>query len=298
LSIEDWSSRRGRTKAAAEIVNLKSEIINPVLGPMLGDKIRIRFSKSGTLRLLSHHDLMRTFERMLRRANLPFKSTAGFHPGPRIVFALSLPLGIEGREEVVEIEFIRPQDSVEVLENLRVHAPVGLEFLRATVVAMNATALPRRTVYRMPVPLDRAATVADRGRELMAEPKVWVERIRPSLKRLNIRPYLRGLTVQPGAGGRELELDLWVTQTGSARADELLELLDIADLPENGAVIARTTLEIRDEVETPDPADGPPDGPADTESLDPAAVEALTQNAAVHSAGAGWSVSPPGPVVE
>ena len=53
---------------------------------MLGDKFRLRFEKAGVLRLLSHHDLMRVLERMLRRAGLPFKSTAGFHPGPRIVF--------------------------------------------------------------------------------------------------------------------------------------------------------------------------------------------------------------------
>jgi len=57
---------------------------------MTGDKFRFRFSKSGTLRLVSHHDLMRCCERMLRRAAVPFKSTAGFHPTPRLVFALSL----------------------------------------------------------------------------------------------------------------------------------------------------------------------------------------------------------------
>ncbi|MFM8273810.1 MAG: DUF2344 domain-containing protein, partial [Gemmata sp.] len=33
---------------------------------MLGDKFRFRFVKSGTLRLVSHHDLMRCAERMLR----------------------------------------------------------------------------------------------------------------------------------------------------------------------------------------------------------------------------------------
>src|SRR6478752_3633404 len=70
---------------------------------MLGDKLRFRFRKVGDLRLLSHHDLMRCLERMLRRAAIPFKSTAGFHPGPRLVFALSLPLGVVARDEVLEL---------------------------------------------------------------------------------------------------------------------------------------------------------------------------------------------------
>ena len=78
------------------------------------DKVRIRFRKSGDLRLLSHHDLMRTFERMLRRAALPFRHSQGFHPNPRLVFALSLPLGVVGCEEVVELELdeVLPPDEM------------------------------------------------------------------------------------------------------------------------------------------------------------------------------------------
>src|SRR6185295_4770223 len=103
---------------------------------MIGDKLRIRFTKTGTLRLLSHHDLMRCTERMLRRADLPFKSTAGFHPGPRVVFALSLPLGAEGLDEVVEIEFTRELEVEDVLARLNAQAPEGLQLLRVAVVPM------------------------------------------------------------------------------------------------------------------------------------------------------------------
>ena len=68
------------------------------------DKMRFRFRKDGALRLLSHHDLMRCFERMLRRAALPVRQSQGFHPKPRLIFALSLPLGVIGCEEVAELE--------------------------------------------------------------------------------------------------------------------------------------------------------------------------------------------------
>src|SRR5439155_23016349 len=122
---------------------------------MLGDKLRFRFAKTGTLRLLSHHDLMRCFERILRRANVPFKSTSGFHPSPRIVFALSLSLGVVGRDEVVEIEFTQPCDSEDVLARLNAQAPEGLAFTRVAVVPMKATALPRRMIYALDLPEDR-----------------------------------------------------------------------------------------------------------------------------------------------
>jgi radical SAM-linked protein len=262
---------------------------------MLGDKLRFRFSKTGSLRLLSHHDLMRCLERMLRRAGLPFKSTAGFHPGPRVVFALSLPLGVLGLDEVVEIEFLQPLDDAEVLARLAEQAPAGLAFTRATVVPMKTTALPRRIVYRLELPPERVEPTAECCEELMAAAQVWVERLKPSPKRLNIRPYFRKVAVTIGGC---LELDLWVTGTGTARADELLKLIGVADQLDTGAVIERTTVELRDEVTNPDPADVPPDGPAETQPLDPAAAAALVHSDEEQPAAATWGASPAGPVVE
>jgi radical SAM-linked protein len=277
---------------------------------MLGDKFRFRFAKTGTLRLLSHHDLMRCLERMLRRAQLPFKSTAGFHPSPRVVFALSLPLGVEGLDEVVEIEFTSPCESEDVLTKLRAEAPIGLSFTRVAAVPMKATAIPRRVVYRLEIPPERIANTQIRCTDLLAREKVWVDRLKPGPKRLNIRPYLRNLHIetskwleteqhsQANTGVDSLVLDFWVTQTGTARVDELLKLLDLTDLQERGSVVERVTMEIRDEITNPDSADVPPVGPAETLPLDQAAIAALVQLEEEKSTVAGWGVSPASAVVE
>lgn len=256
---------------------------------MLGDKLRFRFAKTGTLRLLSHHDLMRCLERMLRRAEVPFKSTAGFHPGPRVVFALSLPLGVIGRDEVLEIELLHPCDSDDVLAKLNAQAPSGLAFTRVAVVPMKTTAIPRRVLYELPLPEDRVTATVAAIDQLLAADNLWVERIRPSPKRLNVRPYIRELSILHSV----LTLDLWVTQTGTARAEELLRLLGLSDLLDAGAVLERTRVEIRDEVTNA--PDQPPDGPADTLPLEPAAVAALLQREVEPNQPAG---TPCGPVVE
>jgi radical SAM-linked protein len=257
---------------------------------MLGDKLRFRFSKTGTLRLLSHHDLMRCLERMLRRADLPVKFSAGFHPAPRIIFALSLPLGVAGLNEVVELEFTQPCDSDNVLARMNREAPAGLAFHKADIVPMKATATPRRVEYRLAVPPDRSAGIAERCRELIDSPKIWVERVRPAPKQLNIRPYLRNVAIADGT----LLLNFWVTNTGTARAEEVLRLLEIHDLLEAGPVLERTWIALRDEADT---ADGePPDGPADSRPLDrPATIERDTEHA---PAEAHWGASPVGPRVE
>src|SRR5256885_1532866 len=54
-------------------------------GAMPLDKVRIRFRKSGDLRLVSHLDLIRSFERMLRRAALPFVDSLSLPDGALLV---------------------------------------------------------------------------------------------------------------------------------------------------------------------------------------------------------------------
>ena len=262
---------------------------------MLGDKLRFRFAKTGTLRLLSHHDLMRCFERILRRADVPFKSTAGFHPSPRVVFALSLGLGVVGRDEAVEIEFTQPCESDDVLARLNAQAPSGLAFTRTAVVPMKATALPRRMIYSLELPEDRVDAAADACRGLMQDERVWVDRMKPNPKRLNIRPYFRNLSVIDNT----LSLDLWVTQTGTARADELLRLLGLSDLLDSGYTLSRDIVELRDEFTgEDDSADRPPDGPAETLPLNPAAARAAFRDNEYTSAAAQWGSTLSGPAVE
>src|SRR5436309_9884565 len=116
------------------------------------DKVRLRFRKSADLRLLSHHDLMRTFERMMRRAALPFHTTQGFHPHPRLVFALSLPLGVVGCAEVADLELDEVLPEEEILARLRRHAPPGLDILSVRRVPLRGSAQVKALVYRLPIP--------------------------------------------------------------------------------------------------------------------------------------------------
>ena len=92
-------------------------------------KVRLRFSKTGDMRFLSHHDLMRLLERLLRRASLPFRSTEGFNPKAKITFASALSLGIIGHEEVVEIELDGDHSAESVIEVLSPLVPEGFRFL-------------------------------------------------------------------------------------------------------------------------------------------------------------------------
>jgi radical SAM-linked protein len=228
------------------------------------DKVRLRFRKAGALRLLSHHDLLRTFERMLRRASIPFRRSQGFHPHPRVVFALSLPLGVVGRAEVVEVELDEEVAPEELRERLARAAPPGLEVLSARRIEPSVGAKVRGLSYGVAVPRERVPEAARRVAEVLAALECWVERTRPPRRRLDLKPFIKDLTLQESDSGAFLEVHLRLTPAGTARPEELLGLLGLADLPDAGAVLERTRLELEDETpdhespETPGPADAAP----------------------------------------
>lgn len=230
---------------------------------MVRDKVRIRFRKTGDLRLISHHDLMRTFERLLRRAGVPFHSTSGFNPKPRLVFALSLGLGIVGADEVAELELDEELGVDEVSARLQQQAPPGLQILEVRRIDPRVTAQVRFATYRIPVPEERCPETVARAAALLAATEVMVERARPHQRRLDIRPYLHDFRLLPGT----LEMELLVTPTGTARPDELLNLLGLGDLLAAGAVLERVRLELHDESTQTSPARGELELPVATESV-------------------------------
>lgn len=214
-------------------------------------KYRLRFRKDGELRLVSHHDLMHCFERMLRRAALPFAVTEGFHPMPRVVFAQSLALGVVGLAEVVELELTEPLAAHDILERLVRQAPPGLTFLSIKALEARAAARVRRACYQVQLPAGAEAGVRERCQELLTQDRLWVHRARPKPRRFNVRPLLSELS----AANDMLTLWLWVTPNGGARPEELMHLLGLKSLLDDGCLIERTTLELEDEVgpEAPPP---------------------------------------------
>lgn len=242
-------------------------------GPSSRFKVRIRFQKAGDLRFLSHHDLMHCFERMLRRCELPFKVSQGFHPMPRMVFALSLALGIAGNAEVLELELEQPMPADEIRRRLVAQAPAGMEIIDVCLIDPKVRAQVRRAFYRVAVPAERQTDVAGRIAGVLDSPTCRVQRSRPQPRQVEIRPYLDDLRLEDGY----LNMVFWVTPTGTARPDDLWPLLGLEDVIAAGALVERTKLELHDEAaDAPSPANLPHHNVV-LESVDAQAPESKVQ---------------------
>jgi radical SAM-linked protein len=207
------------------------------------NKVRLRFSKHGDLRLVSHLDLMRCLERMLRRARIPVATSHGFNPRPRMTFALALGVGIEGRREVVDLELAEPMDPSSLLQALAAVAPPGLDWIDARPLPPNAPAPhPRAVEYCIPVRSERRRPAASILQSLLASASWPFSRRRPDREStVDLRPHVIGAELTDDG---LLRFRLKVSPEGSARPEELLEALALRDLLERGAVLSRTDVEL------------------------------------------------------
>ncbi|MEM9275827.1 MAG: TIGR03960 family B12-binding radical SAM protein [Cyanobacteria bacterium P01_F01_bin.143] len=136
-------------------------------------KIRVWFGKQGKMRLLSHLDLVRLFDRAIRRASLPISFTGGFHPGPRIAIANALSLGITSSGEIVDFELTKNIDLEEFKNKFAAQLPSEIPIYQVEEVPVKspaATQILEQAEYLITV---KTAEKQDRDAW-----KAWLEKIK------------------------------------------------------------------------------------------------------------------------
>ena len=87
---------------------------------------RLVYSKTGRARYISHLDLMRTMQRVFKRAGIPLWYTQGFNPHAYLMFPLALPLGTDSRVEILDVALVEELGFDEIKERLNDAMPEGL----------------------------------------------------------------------------------------------------------------------------------------------------------------------------
>ena len=92
-------------------------------------EVRLRFSKLGNLKYISHLDINRAMGRALKRAEIPLWYTEGFNPHPYMSFSLPLSLGVESLCESVDIRLIGDISNDEIKKRMNSVLPDNLKII-------------------------------------------------------------------------------------------------------------------------------------------------------------------------
>jgi radical SAM family uncharacterized protein/radical SAM-linked protein len=108
---------------------------------VMAARIRLRFSKTGIMSLLSHLELLHLFTRSVRRAKIPIRHSLGFHPHPKFSFATALSVGVESWAEYLDMEIAPGFGAPRVLESLNRVLPHGMEIMEAIEIPLRSESL-------------------------------------------------------------------------------------------------------------------------------------------------------------
>lgn len=165
-----------------------------------GYAVRLRFTKRGPVRFISHRDVARAFERAFRIAELPLAFTSGFSPHPRISFGPALAVGYESSAEYLDLVLVRPTEEEWLRAAVSSGLPDGMEVTGAIALAGRAPSLQESiTALTYRVTLDGVArdALSDAVATFLARRSVEVPVSRKGASQIeDVRPAVRRL--EPG----------------------------------------------------------------------------------------------------
>lgn len=89
-------------------------------------KVRIKYTKSGSMKFIGHLDVMRYFQKAVKRAGLDIAYSKGFSPHQLMSFAAPLALGVTSEGEYFEAEFNSLVSSDEFVKRLNEQMVEGM----------------------------------------------------------------------------------------------------------------------------------------------------------------------------
>lgn len=115
-------------------------------------KLRIKFSKHGPVKFIGHLDVMRYFQKAIRRAEIDIKYSEGFSPHQVMSFAAPLGVGLTSNGEYMDIEVNSMTDTKTLVEQLNAVMVDGIQIIECCVLderAKNAMSLVAAADYTL-----------------------------------------------------------------------------------------------------------------------------------------------------
>ena len=101
-------------------------------------KIRIKFRKWGVMKFIGHLDMMRYFQKVMRRADVDIRYSEGFSPHQIMSFAAPLGVGITSDGEYLDIEVHSTKSSEEMIKDLNATMVDGVDIVGYVALPDNA----------------------------------------------------------------------------------------------------------------------------------------------------------------
>lgn len=159
----------------------------------------IKYSKESEIKFISHLDLMRTIQRIIRRTDLPIEYSKGFNPHMNVSIAQPLSVGMYSCGEYMDVGLSEDMTEEYIKGKLRENLPRGIQIFEVVKVineegkkVPQAMALIDGAKYSINIKYSDTTSLADEINKILKE-KEWITiKIgKDSVKSVDIKPMVK-----------------------------------------------------------------------------------------------------------
>lgn len=160
-------------------------------------KIRIKFSKTGNMKFIGHLDIMRYFQKVMRRSDVDIAYSEGFSPHQKMSFAAPLGVGLTSTGEYFDIEVHSTESSSEMIRRINETMVDGMEvlsYVRLPEDSKNAMSLVAAADYEVVFRkgYQPKQDIRNKFLEFCRQPKIEIQKkTKKSEKFVDIRPLIK-----------------------------------------------------------------------------------------------------------
>lgn len=185
---------------------------------------RLRYRRLEPAIWLAHLDMMRTFERSVRRAGWPIAWSQGYNPRPQLTFALPISVGLATEDDYFDAALTADWPPALLLEKLNPVLPLGFAVTAAGRIGEESSSLMSQVSaadYRLEH--DQLADAWKLMSQLPSE-QPWLvdKKSKGKIRTIDIRPLLLEVRLDNPAG---LEIRVQAGSQANLRPDLFLQAL-------------------------------------------------------------------------
>lgn len=161
----------------------------------------IKFSKEDSIKFISHLDLMRTIQKIIRRADLPVEYSKGFNPHMSLSLAQPLSVGMSSKGEYMDLVLVEDLNEEFIKEKINENAPMTIRIIEVSKVIQftekkvpPSMALIDRANYSVKLPVEDGCA-AEKSLTALLEKSSWVtiKKSKKGEREIDIRPLIKDI---------------------------------------------------------------------------------------------------------
>ncbi len=196
--------------------------------------VRIKYSKLGDISYISHLDIIKLKERIVRRTGLKLSYSEGFNPHPKTAFSPALQLGVQSHCEYLDMEFDEAVEEDLLIQKLNEKTVEGINFIEAKILTDKVDSLVAFITHsRYEITVDEedenkiskiisAINKINNTNEMLLTKKTK----KGNIKEYNVKEYIGTIDFERKSDGLSIFVDICSGSVKSINPKKIIELVE------------------------------------------------------------------------